>query len=274
MRNVLLIFCFLLLVTKDISIKGFSYKNFISEIFEIEVNLTLHVKDSYNANSNLDVDLVVGGYLHDDLESSRNESKYTKREEKEKLYRSLLTGNCILFASNFHLKNDESEHKTSSKSHESEHKPFSKIGTTYNKTLKSSEFGFVNEECIFWGNYDKLNVDDFKEYFNRINLCIPTVDFFAFYTKGSSHSPELVFDQLKISISIKPNDEFLGGCGKLCDKLKKALKNNDVNYEMNDDDEMVLDDATVQKFTRNDRKYIMEPTIRGDVNEIIFNCKR
>uniref|UniRef100_A0A0K0FCY5 Uncharacterized protein n=1 Tax=Strongyloides venezuelensis TaxID=75913 RepID=A0A0K0FCY5_STRVS len=272
MWNVFAFFCFLFLVTENIFIKGFSYKNFINEIFEIEINVNLHVKDSFNANSDLYVDLVVGGNLHDDLESSKNESKYTKREVNEKLYRSILTGNCILFASNFQLKNDESDYKKVSK--DDENKPFSKIGTTYNKTFKSSEFGFVNEECIFWGNYDNLDVTDFKEYFHRINLCIPTIDFFAFYTKGSSNSPELVFDQLKITISIKLKNDFLLECGKLCDKLTKSLKNNDVNYEMNENDVMILDIATVQKFTRNDKKFIKEPTIRGDVNEIIFNCKR
>ncbi|CEF69225.1 Hypothetical protein SRAE_2000387500 [Strongyloides ratti] len=232
-----------------------AYPNFISKIFSIYMNITLHVKNSYNANSDLDVDILIGGKTYYSLNFLNMDNSNERIVREKQSYNNLKKDECILFVSNFHLTEEDKPTKQ-----------FSKIDTLYNKEFNSTDFGFVNHECI-WSTFF-----NFEEYKLSISSCIPIIDFFALYTKGSSLEPELVFDKFNISISIRLNQNFEKICMTHCNDLIKFLKKFDVSYMMPIGNQIILNEKVMQKFTRDKKSFIMNSPMIGDINNLIFNC--
>uniref|UniRef100_A0A0K0ED44 Uncharacterized protein n=1 Tax=Strongyloides stercoralis TaxID=6248 RepID=A0A0K0ED44_STRER len=237
------IFCWLLLITKGIIfITGFSYPNFISKLFRIEVNVTLQARDLNSSSSDNGINIVIGGKINHDLKLFNLYNNNKHKDNHTRLYNNFQKSDCILFATNYQI---------------------IKVNNEEDNFILDN-FEFVNEQCIWTIYFTSLQ---------SITSCIPIIDFFALYTKDYSNEPEKIFNKFSITISMKLNEQFAKNCMELCNNLTNFLKEYDVSYIMPPNNKIILNEKVIQKFTRKKKSFIMEPAVIEDINNSIFNCR-
>uniref|UniRef100_A0A0N4Z624 Uncharacterized protein n=1 Tax=Parastrongyloides trichosuri TaxID=131310 RepID=A0A0N4Z624_PARTI len=242
------------------------------------MNITLRVDKSLFSGSDLDIDIIVGGF-HD----TNNKSIIFDEEKDEDKIIDKIPGHCIKFAKKFELSKDDSYSKSrnAQKRHSNNNNGgiketlFSKPGIFVHKTLSSSHFDYVSDRCNF------NDPHDYKKGNFNLNSCIPRIDYFILYAKGLSFSPETVFDLFDIFISLSPTDEILNLCkiensDHICDLFKKDLSKFDVSYKLDPDEVMILNVDRSHKFVREEKGFNREDKIgtNSTVNDLTFDCTK